>query len=218
MRNAVMDTTAEDNQATPVGDRTRSGSVAARCGERLLIADFYYAQPLSGLIGASLGMPGESNGLLVTPAADQLRLRLADDRAVGNFNENRWLVLCSSDLRHSACWRPPCSFKPYRFWRHISCRRGSGRRATPRSQCHKLGRPCMRIDIHSSLPTYEPRLPLNRRPQFLSFSRWREACDRAAVRGAADRHICCPSGPPMPLGTNNERMLFAHGHLCGLHL
>jgi hypothetical protein len=116
MRNAVMDTTAEDNQATPVGDRTRSGSVAARCGERLLIADFYYAQPLSGLIGASLGMPGESNGLLVTPAADQLRLRLADDRAVGNFNENRWLVLCSSDLRHSACWRPPCSFKPYRFW------------------------------------------------------------------------------------------------------
>jgi hypothetical protein len=54
MRNAVMDTAAEDNQATLSGIDSRSGSVAGGCGERLLIANFYYSQPLTGLIGASL--------------------------------------------------------------------------------------------------------------------------------------------------------------------
>src|ERR1700761_5440513 len=38
--------------------------LGAACG--LLIANVYYAQPLTGIIGASLGLPRESNGLLVT--------------------------------------------------------------------------------------------------------------------------------------------------------
>ena len=40
--------------------------LATACG--LLIASLYYAQPLTGLIAESLGMPVRSAGLLVTVA------------------------------------------------------------------------------------------------------------------------------------------------------
>ena len=41
--------------------------LATACG--LLIASLYYAQPLTGLIAESLGMPARSAGLLVTVPA-----------------------------------------------------------------------------------------------------------------------------------------------------
>ena len=48
------------------------------CG--LLIANLYYAQPLTGLISASLGMSPQSNGLLVTPSTGGVRHRAACNR------------------------------------------------------------------------------------------------------------------------------------------
>jgi predicted MFS family arabinose efflux permease len=61
------------------------------CG--LLIANVYYAQPLSGLIARSLGMPGESAGLLVTFPLAGYGLGLLSVVPLADLTENRRLVL-----------------------------------------------------------------------------------------------------------------------------
>ena len=64
--------------------------LAAGCG--LSIANLYYAQPFTGLIGASLGMPKDADGLLVTlPLAGYgVGLLLVP---LGDLVENRTLAL-----------------------------------------------------------------------------------------------------------------------------
>jgi predicted MFS family arabinose efflux permease len=61
------------------------------CG--LLIANLYYAQPLTGLISASLGMPPGSSGLLVTLPLIGYGIGLLLVVPLGDLVENRKLVL-----------------------------------------------------------------------------------------------------------------------------
>ena len=61
------------------------------CG--LLIANLYYAQPLTGLITASLGMPPQSTGLLVTLPLMGYGFGLLAIVPLGDLIENRRLVL-----------------------------------------------------------------------------------------------------------------------------
>jgi predicted MFS family arabinose efflux permease len=61
------------------------------CG--LLIASVYYAQPLTGLIGADLGIPPESDGLLVTLPLVGYGVGLLMVVPLGDLFENRRLVL-----------------------------------------------------------------------------------------------------------------------------
>lgn len=61
------------------------------CG--LLIANLYYARPLTGLITASLGMPPQSAGLLVTLPLTGYGIGLFMIVPLGDLTENRRLVL-----------------------------------------------------------------------------------------------------------------------------
>ena len=61
------------------------------CG--LLVANLYYAQPLTGLIGPSLGMSPESIGLLVTLPLAGYGTGLLMVVPLGDLIENRRLVL-----------------------------------------------------------------------------------------------------------------------------
>ena len=65
--------------------------LAAGCG--LLIANLYYAQPLTGLISASLGMPAGSGGLLVTLPLAGYGVGLLLIVPLGDLVENRVLAL-----------------------------------------------------------------------------------------------------------------------------
>jgi hypothetical protein len=61
------------------------------CG--LIIANLYYAQPLTGLISASLGIPPPSAGLIVTLPLDGYGIGLLTIVPLGDLYENRWLAL-----------------------------------------------------------------------------------------------------------------------------
>jgi predicted MFS family arabinose efflux permease len=61
------------------------------CG--LLVANLYYAQPLTGLISASLGMPPESRGLIVTLPLSGYGVGLLMVVPLGDLIENRRLTL-----------------------------------------------------------------------------------------------------------------------------
>jgi predicted MFS family arabinose efflux permease len=61
------------------------------CG--LLVANLYYAQPLTGLISASLGMPPESRGLIVTLPLSGYGIGLLMVVPLGDLIENRRLTL-----------------------------------------------------------------------------------------------------------------------------
>ena len=65
--------------------------LATACG--LLIANLYYAQPLTELISASLGMPPGSNGLLVTLPLAGYGIGLLMIVPLGDLVENRGLAL-----------------------------------------------------------------------------------------------------------------------------
>lgn len=78
------------------------------CG--LLIANLYYAQPLTGLIIASLGMPPQSAGLLVTLPLMGYGFGLLMIAPLGDLIENRRLVLALVRLEaHSVPAAPPSS-------------------------------------------------------------------------------------------------------------
>jgi MFS family permease len=68
-----------------------SALLAAACG--LTIANLYYAQPLTGLISAGLGMPHSSAGLLVTLPLAGYNTGLRMIVPLGDLFENRRLVL-----------------------------------------------------------------------------------------------------------------------------
>ena len=63
----------------------------AACG--LLIANVYYAQPLTGLIAATLGMPRQATGLIVTLPLTGYGCGLILVTPLGDLIENRRLVL-----------------------------------------------------------------------------------------------------------------------------
>ena len=65
--------------------------LSAACG--LLVANLYYAQPLTGLIGGALGMPAQSVGLLVTLPLAGYGVGLLAIVPLGDLVENRRLVL-----------------------------------------------------------------------------------------------------------------------------
>jgi predicted MFS family arabinose efflux permease len=65
--------------------------LGAACG--LLIANLYYGQPLNGLIGAALGMPPQSSGLIITFPLAGYGLGLLLIVPLADLIENRWLVL-----------------------------------------------------------------------------------------------------------------------------
>jgi len=67
-------------------------ALAAACG--LIVANLYYAQPLIGLIGPSLGLPVEAAGLVVTLTQIGYCLGLALVVPLGDLLENRRLI-CS---------------------------------------------------------------------------------------------------------------------------
>lgn len=66
------------------------------CG--LLVANLYYAQPLTGLIAASLGMPPGMAGLLVTLPLAGYGIGLLMIVPLGDLVENRGLVLTLAGL------------------------------------------------------------------------------------------------------------------------
>ncbi len=87
---------AEAQAGAQVQPDTSSGSgvlwlLGSSCG--LLIANLYYAQPLTGLISASLGMPPQSTGLLVTLPLAGYGIGLLTIVPLGDQFENRRLVL-----------------------------------------------------------------------------------------------------------------------------
>lgn len=65
--------------------------LAAACG--LIVANLYYAQPLAGPIGASLGMSAELTGLIVTLTQIGYGLGLVFLVPLGDLVENRLLVV-----------------------------------------------------------------------------------------------------------------------------
>ncbi len=65
--------------------------LAAACG--LIVANIYYAQPLAGPIGASLGLSSEATGLIVTLTQIGYGLGLLFIVPLGDLVENRALVL-----------------------------------------------------------------------------------------------------------------------------
>lgn len=65
--------------------------LAIACG--MIIANVYYAQPLTGLIGATLGLPHESNGLLVTLPLAGYGIGLLTIVPLGDIFENRRLAM-----------------------------------------------------------------------------------------------------------------------------
>lgn len=67
------------------------GLLGVACG--LLIANVYYAQPLTGLITAALGMPRQSAGLIVTLPLTGYGLGLLLVVPLGDLVENRRLIL-----------------------------------------------------------------------------------------------------------------------------
>src|SRR6266545_2775563 len=67
--------------------------LAAACG--LIAANLYYAQPLTGLIGAALSVPPAETGLLVTLTQVGYGLGLLLVVPLGDRIENRKLVIVS---------------------------------------------------------------------------------------------------------------------------
>lgn len=65
--------------------------LAATCG--LVVANLYYAQPLAGPIGLSLGLPPDATGLIVTLTQIGYGLGLLLIVPLGDLVENRRLVL-----------------------------------------------------------------------------------------------------------------------------
>jgi predicted MFS family arabinose efflux permease len=65
--------------------------LAIACG--MIIANVYYAQPLTGLISATLGLPHASNGLLVTLPLAGYGIGLLTIVPLGDLFENRRLAL-----------------------------------------------------------------------------------------------------------------------------
>ena len=91
-----MNTTLVHRKTAPVAVPGGSGAgilwlLGSACG--LLIANLYYAQPLTGLISASLGMSPQSNGLLVTLPLAGYGIGLLAIVPLGDQFENRRLVL-----------------------------------------------------------------------------------------------------------------------------
>ncbi len=85
---------APDARADPGGfvfSRVTQWLLAAGCG--LLVANLYYAQPLTGLIGASLGLPKDADGLLVTLPLAGYGVGLLFLVPLGDLVENRTLAL-----------------------------------------------------------------------------------------------------------------------------
>ena len=85
-------------------------ALAAACG--LIAANLYYAQPLIGLIGPSLGLPVEATGLVVTLIQIGYVFGLALVVPLGDLLENRRLIctiLCLTAVALAAApaWRPP---------------------------------------------------------------------------------------------------------------
>jgi predicted MFS family arabinose efflux permease len=83
-------------------------ALAAACG--LIAANLYYAQPLIGLIGPSLGLPVEAAGLVVTLTQIGYCLGLALVVPLGDLLENRRLIctiLCvTAAALAAACLAP----------------------------------------------------------------------------------------------------------------
>jgi len=74
--------------------------LGAACG--LIIANLYYAQPLTGLICAALGMPPESTGLIVTLPLTGYGIGLLVVVPLGDLIENRRLLGTLSRLSNFA--------------------------------------------------------------------------------------------------------------------
>jgi len=83
--------------ATPLADAARGASatltllLAAACG--LIVANLYYAQPLAGPIGASLGLSPGATGLIVTLTQIGYGIGLLFIVPLGDLIETRRLVL-----------------------------------------------------------------------------------------------------------------------------
>ena len=83
-------------------------ALAAACG--LIAANIYYAQPLIGLIGPSLGLPVEAAGLVVTLTQIGYCLGLALVVPLGDLLENRRLIctiLCVTAVALAAACLAP---------------------------------------------------------------------------------------------------------------
>jgi predicted MFS family arabinose efflux permease len=83
-------------------------TLAAACG--LIVANIYYAQPLIGLIGPSLGLPVAAAGLMVTLAQIGYGLGLALVVPLGDLLENRRLIssiLCLTAIALAAAALAP---------------------------------------------------------------------------------------------------------------
>jgi MFS family permease len=91
----------------------RRPTLAAACG--LIVANLYYVQPLVGPISASLGLPPEAAGLIVTMAQIGLRCGPAFDRAARDLVENRNLVLCVIGVAALALFGAALSTQPLQF-------------------------------------------------------------------------------------------------------
>ena len=70
--------------------------IALGCG--LMAANIYYAQPLVELISASLGLPREASGLVVTCSQIGYGVGLAFVVPLGDLIENRRLVIATSSI------------------------------------------------------------------------------------------------------------------------
>src|SRR5262245_43223934 len=75
-------------------------ALALACG--LIVANLYYAQPLTGLIGADLGLAAAQTGLLVTATQLGYGLGLIVFVPVGDLIENRRLALVSLTVAMTA--------------------------------------------------------------------------------------------------------------------
>ena len=93
---STLPMTISTNTATPHATAAQPHAwlvllVATACG--LAAANLYYAQPLAGLIGASLGLSPAATGLIVTLTQIGYGLGLLFIVPLGDLVENRLLVL-----------------------------------------------------------------------------------------------------------------------------
>lgn len=87
--------------------------IAAACG--LTVANLYYAQPLSGLISAALGMPESQSGLIVTVTQIGYCLGLLLIVPLADLLENRSLIVWMTRLLAGALLLLPFTSHPMPF-------------------------------------------------------------------------------------------------------
>jgi MFS family permease len=108
--------TATQTDAPPSVTPALAFLLALACG--LIVANLYYAQPLTGLIGTSLQLAPATTGLLVTMTQLGYGLGLLAFVPLGDLIDNRRLavtsVLIAGARRCKSCCRSPRILPPTR--------------------------------------------------------------------------------------------------------